>query len=111
MRGSVEKRRESAVLSQARRLLEMRNGHCYKTGGLGEPDLICCQAGVSIVVECKQPGEKPKPLQRLRLQEWALAGALAFWFDGTWHRIGFDGREIPGSVPPIVTEIEKNADA
>ena len=71
--------RESAVLARIRRTFEQGRSKCLKTSGEGEPDLVCCQNGRTVVIEVKQPGKKPTPLQMQRLREWANAGALALW--------------------------------
>ena len=73
--------RESTILKRARLALIRAGGKCVKTEGEGEPDLICCVGGRTVVVETKQPGKKPEPLQRQRLREWRSAGALAYWTD------------------------------
>ena len=54
---------------------------CYarKTHGgaytSGWPDVIVCQDGRLLVVEAKQPGKKPTPLQTAELARWESAGA------------------------------------
>ena len=89
---------ERAVVSRIRRDLESRGAKCIKTSGEGEPDLICCVGGQTYAIECKQPGETPRRLQIIRLQEWARSGAFAAWTDGKqWHdlsnpSVGDNGR-------------------
>ncbi len=41
----------------------------------GEPDVIGAWHGVPFAIECKQPGESLRPIQRWRLLEWKKAGA------------------------------------
>jgi hypothetical protein len=87
--------RESAVLARVRAAFEA-DGICYKTTGGGEPDLICCRSGRTIVIETKQPGKKPTKLQLMRLRAWARKGAYAVWTDNgkTMHVIAAS-YEIP----------------
>ncbi len=43
----------------------------------GDPDVTgCVPGGRRLELEVKQPGEDPSKLQRIRLAEWAEAGAL-----------------------------------
>lgn len=50
---------------------------------IGNPDIFASHPKIPkpIVIEAKQPGEKPTPIQYQRLSEWKEAGALAFWCD------------------------------
>ena len=73
--------KESAVLARVRRRLIEVGAKCIKTSGEGEPDLVCSIEGHTVVIETKQSGETPDPLQFQRLREWATAGALALWTD------------------------------
>ena len=52
------------------------HGSVYASAG--EPDLIACLEGRTIVIEVKREGEDATPLQRKRLAEWEAAGAKAF---------------------------------
>ena len=74
--------RESAVLARTRNELRRLGAKCVKTSGEGEPDIVCSRRGQTIVVETKQPGKRPEPLQKQRLTEWAMSGAHALWTDG-----------------------------
>ena len=77
--------RESSVVSRTRILyagLAYDGSHVIKTNGEGEPDLIGVIDGFAVVTECKQPGEKPRPLQMAKLRKWAQGGAFACWTDG-----------------------------
>lgn len=67
-----------------------------KTSGEGEPDLVgCLPFGRAVVIECKQPGEKPAPLQYARLRQWSNAGAHALWTDGlTFWKVLPDGSDV-----------------
>ncbi len=53
---------------------------CVKleAGGVevGTPDLLCVSHGLAFFLEVKQPGEKPRPIQQHRLDEWRRAGAI-----------------------------------
>jgi hypothetical protein len=42
----------------------------------GDPDITGLWRGVHFELELKQHGANPTPLQELRLQEWAAAGAI-----------------------------------
>jgi hypothetical protein len=42
----------------------------------GTPDVHAVVAGVAYWLEAKLPGEKPDPIQRKRMREWAAAGAV-----------------------------------
>lgn len=73
------KRLESLKARGHKVKVRKRHGGAY--GSSGEPDIEGCIDGLCIQIECKQPGNKPTPLQEKRLQEWSDAGALAFWTD------------------------------
>lgn len=78
--------RESSILERTRRHYRdaAADGfHVMKTSGNGEPDLVGVIDGVAVVVECKQPGKRPEPLQTVRLNQWRSGGAVAIWTDGT----------------------------
>lgn len=47
----------------------------------GHPDLFCFKNGVTMVIEVKDKGNKPRPLQYFRLNEWVEDGFKAFWCD------------------------------
>lgn len=40
----------------------------------GFPDLMCLKDGKAVFIEVKRPGEKPRPLQRYRLEELTELG-------------------------------------
>jgi len=46
---------------------------------VGEPDIIGCICGQSIVIESKIDGEEPRKIQYKRLREWERAGSIAIW--------------------------------
>jgi hypothetical protein len=75
--------RERSILERVRRMMTVQRAKCIKTSGEGEPDLVCCLEGRTMVIETKQPGEVPTPLQRQKLKEWERAGAIAVWTDTT----------------------------
>ena len=52
------------------------NIHVDEFGNDGEPDIVGCYNGRAVVMEVKQPGEKPDPLQERKLNHWSAAGAL-----------------------------------
>jgi hypothetical protein len=45
-------------------------------GVAGDPDLYLLLHGLHIEIELKREGQNPTPLQQLRLNQWAAAGAL-----------------------------------
>ena len=45
----------------------------------GVPDVHACYQGRWISIECKVPGEQPKPLQYHHLNKIQKAGGLATW--------------------------------
>lgn len=45
----------------------------------GVPDLICCVKGHFIGIEVKQPGKKPKPIQKAFLEAITKCGGIAFY--------------------------------
>ena len=87
--------REDAVLTRARREFTRSGGYAIKTSGDAEPDLVGSVAGQSVVVETKQPGEKPRPDQYAKLRRWASSGAIALWTDSDhWYRVMPDGQVV-----------------
>ena len=94
--------RESAILKRTREhLLALASptggAHFLKTSGEGEPDLVGCVNGVCVVCETKQPGERPTKLQYARLRQWAQAGAVALWTDGSrWVVVDRNGTQYQG---------------
>lgn len=94
--------REASILDRTRRYLgSLGPSHFLKTSGDGEPDLVGCVSGRSVVCETKQPGEKPRPAQYLRLRQWAAAGAWSLWTDGeTFYHVDAAGTETPVGLFP-----------
>lgn len=100
---------EAAVLNRARRNLErLGYSHFIKTSGEGEPDLVGCVNGRSVVCECKQPGETPTPLQMTRLMQWHTSGAIALWTDDAehYHRFGV-GDSRPATLAELRAEVRR----
>jgi hypothetical protein len=85
--------RERSILERVRRMMTVQRAKCIKTSGEGEPDLVCCLKGRTVVIETKQPGKLPTPLQRRKLWEWHKSGAFAFWTDHVDHLYGIE--EVP----------------
>jgi len=59
-------------------------GHAVKVHGsqftsAGEPDINACIAGRHVVIEVKQPGKKPTPIQFAAMRRWERVGSLAGW--------------------------------
>jgi len=50
---------------------------------VGNPDIFASHPKIpkAIVIEVKDLGKKPSPIQEQRLREWMEAGAVAFWCD------------------------------
>lgn len=46
------------------------------SGSVGEPDIIGCMNGFAFVMELKRAHEKPTEIQKIRLAEWAVSGAV-----------------------------------
>lgn len=86
--------RERSILIRVRDRCRKIGAKCVKTNGEGEPDLICSVRGHTVVIETKQPGEKPEPLQMVRLREWSMSGATACWTDDatTFHEVTANGQ-------------------
>lgn len=95
--------RENAILDKAKRMYEQIDDESYvmKTDGNGEPDLVGCITGRTVVIECKQSGRKPTPLQYAKLKRWAKSGAVALWTNGkVVFAIDVDGTEsVLGEMP------------
>lgn len=43
----------------------------------GTPDILCCYRGRMVVMEAKTATGKPSESQKIRLEQWRRAGALA----------------------------------
>lgn len=93
---------EISLVDKVMRLLTDRGCRVIKTHGStlrqGEPDLYCCwpdgTIGWYVVIEMKQPGKKPRPLQYLKLRRWAKSGAIAFWSSDPDEIVSIIEREI-----------------
>jgi hypothetical protein len=80
-------------------VVRKRHGSVYSVAG--DPDVYFLLAGIHVECELKQVGEEPTPLQRSRLQAWALAGAqtvvihtvaeMRVWMERTFHYPGSPG--------------------
>jgi hypothetical protein len=73
--------REASLLRSCERILREKNivfrkRHGTIYGVAGDPDLYLCWQGKHAEIELKRPGEKPTPLQQIRMREWARAGAI-----------------------------------
>lgn len=75
---------ESKVVKSIRRMIEQREGRCFKIHGgdnpfqeVGIPDLLCCYRGRFVGLEVKQPGKQPSPVQRVVLHEIVSSGGYA----------------------------------
>ena len=53
------------------------NMHGSQFGRAGVPDLILCYRGLFVALEVKQPGKRPKPLQRHEISMIRRAGGTA----------------------------------
>lgn len=86
--------RESAVEQRLARAVRSQGGLTAKhvsPGRAGDPDRLvvvprpscptCGSRCVAGLMELKAPGERPRPLQAKRLQEWAALGLPADWAD------------------------------
>lgn len=78
-----ERSREKAIVLAIERAakkrapdLVLRKRHGTAFGRAGEPDLYGSWRGRHFEVEVKRPGEQPTVLQRARLKEWAISGAI-----------------------------------
>lgn len=60
--------------SQPNTIARKRHGSAYSVKG--DPDIDGCINGRSFAIECKQPGETPRPIQVKRLSDWQRAGAV-----------------------------------
>jgi hypothetical protein len=65
---------------------EKRHGSQYSE--VGAPDISVCCNGTRIEIEVKRPGEKPTPIQLIRLREWREAAAFAASQDGVDVYVG-----------------------
>ena len=86
--------REAAVEKHLARIVLERGGLAAKhvsPGRSGDPDRLvvlprevcpaCGSRCVAGLIELKAPGQRPRPLQAQRLQEWAALGLPAAWAD------------------------------
>jgi len=65
---NIIKKANARPFTYARKL----HGGMYQAG---LPDILICHDGRLLMVEAKQPGKKPTPLQRAELDKWAAVGA------------------------------------
>lgn len=64
--------REQHIEAVLKARIEALGGLCWKLvcpGTTGVPDRICMVGGRVVFVEVKAPGEKPRPIQNLRIQQ------------------------------------------
>lgn len=53
---------------------------------LGTPDVVGCINGRMVAFECKRTDkEEPTPIQKWRLCEWIVAGAVVGGVSDLWH--------------------------
>jgi hypothetical protein len=78
--------RETAVTRRIMDALRARGHLVRKLHGtvwstVGDPDLYGARRpdGRAFALEIKRPGEQPTEIQRMRIAEWAKAGAAAGW--------------------------------
>ena len=63
-------------------------GMCLKfvsPGTAGIPDRIVIHRGRILFVELKRPGEKPRPLQKVRARQMRAAGAMVYCISSTYQ--------------------------
>jgi Holliday junction resolvase len=85
---------ESNVVRRVKKILESKGAMIMNVHGSaytsGHPDIFATfpmktgenMVGVTVVIECKQPGgKKPRPQQFETLAKWKRAGAIAIWTD------------------------------
>jgi Holliday junction resolvase len=58
----------------------------------GEPDVIACLRGRTVVIETKTQRGRLRPLQRRALLEWRRAGAMALVLRGPAGLVALEGR-------------------
>lgn len=78
------KKREFVVEDYLREKIASIGGKCYKfvsPGYDGMPDRLVLYRGNVVFIECKRPGEKPRKLQQVRLNEIRDQNVPAFWID------------------------------
>lgn len=101
MRRPLERSIQATVLGRLKQLRQEDPSLCYRKrhgsafAVAGDPDITGVWRGTPFEIELKQPGEDPTPLQRLRLQEWAAAGALTF--------VVHDPAELAAALQKIAT--------
>ena len=75
---------ERTIEHQLKKAVEASWGLCWKLvcpGTTGVPDRICLKAGRAVFVEVKAPGDKPRPIQRRRMNQLAALGFTALVVD------------------------------
>jgi Holliday junction resolvase len=88
---------ESKLQSKIKNYLKLQGWRVIKTIQLsenGHPDLLCFKKGVTIVIEVKDKGKKPRPLQEFRINEWLQDGFKAFYADSYEMFLEKYGKEI-----------------
>lgn len=93
---------ESSIVESSKRAIKKLGGEVRKLKGSkysvrGDPDLFGCFRGRAFVIECKQPGKGPSPLQRYRLKQWRRTGAIG----GVAHSAKEAVAILLGACPPL----------
>ena len=73
-----ERNIQASVLTWLRQVSTVRKLHGTQFGTIGDPDIYGCYRGRMFVLELKQQGKKPTPIQQARIAEWERAGAAVF---------------------------------
>ena len=73
---------EKTIQTSVRKYLEAQgakvvNQHGSGMSEAGIPDLLVCFRGLFLAIEIKQPGAYPTTIQRVQLERFRKAGALA----------------------------------
>ncbi len=78
--------RENEIETKLVKAVKARGGVCWKfvsPGTAGVPDrIVLMQSGRIAFVEVKAPGEKPRPLQRVRIKLLRRLGFKVYVLDG-----------------------------
>lgn len=90
--------REKSIEGKLVSAVQAKGGICWKflsPGTAGVPDrIVLMQSGRIGFVEVKAPGEKPRPLQKLRIKTLKKLGFKVFVLDS------------PGQIGEIIDEIQ-----
>jgi len=90
---------ETSIVNAIKRKLKELGAVVRKSHGggygtvAGDPDLYGCYRGIMFQIEVKVPGNYPTKLQRIRLREWADAGAVtgvAWCVDDIYEILGIE---------------------